>query len=353
MSFQQPHEFSHHALRLEWPPSWEGLFGRAAPLVLEVGFGNGRFLLDLAQHYPEKNILGIERAHKPLAWTEDLILRKGVGNIRLLHGDGLMCLYYLFAPGSLSEVHINFSDPWHKKRHHGRRLINPHFLRVLTDRLAIGAPLYIATDISQYAGEIGLALGDTPGLKNAYASPWMSQREEPQILTHYERKAIRDGRPCHYMKWRRTPAPLPPVPLLQELLPMPNVHLTLPFGVPEVIEAAASRPVFRHQGRTVRLMGVYRDPQADRLLLDTVIDEPLFNQRLMIEFEGRGGDHYLLQLAPVGHPRATRGVHDAVYFLSRWLLGLREGGALLKEALLHPDEAAGPEAGPAEDDAED
>lgn len=329
-------DFSYNAMRLPWPPDWSAMFGRSAPLVLEIGFGNGKFLADLAEQNPEWNLIGIERANDPLKWTEDLIAKRELRNVRLVNGQALTSLHCLFEPASLTQVHLNFSDPWHKKRHHGRRVINPVFLDALTTRLIEGGEVFIATDIAQYAGEIGVALSQTKGLKNAYASPWMMHRENPRVITAYEAKAIREGRPCHYFKYRRTADPLPLLPVYKEL-PMPNVHLILPYALEKILAKFDGHQLYRHEERIVKVIGVYQDAKRPTLLFEVQVEEPVFSQHVVIRLAQRGDGHYILSPAPIGYPRATRGVQDAVYYLMEWLKGLDEAVQVVEGSIKAPD----------------
>ena len=321
---------------LPWVPDWAEIFGREAPLAVEIGFGNGKFLADLAYHHPEYNVIGVERAHNPLTWTEALIQKKSLKNVRIVQADALTALHAIFSVDSLTELHVNFSDPWHKKRHRHRRVINETFLEVATSRLKPDGFLYIATDIMQYAGEIGLALGNTKGLKNAYPTPWMTQRENPGIVTHYEQKALRVGRTCHYFKWGRTAtASLPPIPTLNEEV-MPNTSLQLPFEFDTIIEKW-ERVTLRNEGRIVNILEIFKQPHKPILLFETFIQEPLINQRMMLALVKRRSGDYLLQMTAVGYPRPTRGVHDAVHHLGEWLASLHDDAKILSTTVNAPD----------------
>ncbi len=319
-------------MALPWPPNWADLFGRAGPLVLEVGFGHARFLTDLAAQYPDWNLIGLERAHGPLAWAEDALLKHPQPNIRLVNGEGLMALHCLFQPTQLARVYINFSDPWHKNRHRKRRLITPDFLSALATRLQPGGALFIATDIMQYAGEIGLALANTPGLKNAYPTPWMTQREGG-VQTHYERKALREGRPCHYFKYRRTDKSLPRIPVYEEA-PMPHATLTIPLEAEAIGTAFEPHHLQTRQGERIsKIMHVYQEPGRPVLMFETILEEPLFSQRLMLKLMRHESGEWGLGPGAVGYPRATASLHDAVWLLVHWLLSLHPEAALRHHTL--------------------
>ena len=130
------------------------LFGRSAPVVLEIGFGNGETLVATAADRPDSNFLGIE-VHEP-GVGHCLIEadRSGVSNLKLITHDAIEVLRYQVPSGSLARINLYFPDPWPKKRHHKRRIVQPDFLALCADRLAPGGAMHIATDWANYAEHI-------------------------------------------------------------------------------------------------------------------------------------------------------------------------------------------------------
>ena len=127
------------------------VFGREAPTVLEIGFGMGRSLVAMAKAAPEKNFIGIE-VHRPGVGACLLEAEEAeVSNLRVYEHDAVEVLADCVADGSLATVQVFFPDPWHKKRHHKRRLIQPEFVDLLRKKLAIGGVLHLATDWQNYA----------------------------------------------------------------------------------------------------------------------------------------------------------------------------------------------------------
>jgi tRNA (guanine-N7-)-methyltransferase len=322
---------SLNVMTLDWPPDWSVLFGRDAPLTVEVGFGNGKFLAGLAQALPDQNLIGIERAHTPMSWTENLMLRQGLQNVRLVFGEAQPAVTCLLRPESVQTFHVNFSDPWHKKRHRRRRLLDESFLRLLASRLVPGGDLFIATDIAQYAGEIGIALDATPGLRNAYPTPWMTHREDSSVITHYEKKAQAAGRACHYFKWRRTDAPVDHPPVYEEILPMPNARLNLSLDI-DAIGAAFAPVLARQDDRVAHIKWVYRQVGEPTLLFEAHLEEPLFHQNVMIQLSEQQDGAFVLQLSQIGHPRATHAVHDAIGAMVGWLKELDPSAEVIEAA---------------------
>jgi tRNA (guanine-N7-)-methyltransferase len=141
-------------------------FGRDAPTVLEIGFGMGDATAQVATALPATNFIGIE-VHAPGVGA--LLKRIGAGqltNLRLIQHDAVEVLEHMIAPASLAGVHIYFPDPWHKKRHHKRRLIQPAWVRQLSTRLAPGGYLHCATDWQPYAEQMLEVLGAEASLVN-------------------------------------------------------------------------------------------------------------------------------------------------------------------------------------------
>ena len=197
---------------------WDALFAdegtppaaaAARALVVEIGFGRGEFLMDLAAQAPETRFVGVEYAFKRVLKMARRLARTELRNVRLLEERGELVVEELLAPGSVSEFWINFPDPWPKKRHARRRLLQPAFVHLLATRLRPGGLLHVATDDVPYAEEIDHALEREPLLENPLA-PWSFVREVPgRMQTAYEREWRAEGRPLHFWTRRRVPGKLP------------------------------------------------------------------------------------------------------------------------------------------------
>ncbi len=172
------------------------LFGRAAPTILEIGFGMGDATALMAAADPERNYLGIE-VHTPgignlLALVGDL----GLVNVRVAEGDAMQLVHRL-APGTLNGVHVYFPDPWPKARHHKRRLIQPANVALLRERLHPGGVLHCATDWPEYAEAMAETLEADPGLRRLPATP----HNRPE--TKFERRGAAAGRPITDLRFAR------------------------------------------------------------------------------------------------------------------------------------------------------
>jgi tRNA (guanine-N7-)-methyltransferase len=172
---------------------FDSVFGKPAPRMIEIGFGAGEALLDFAQHHPEMNCLGVE-VHPPgighlLLGVEEAKLT----NVRVVAQDAVEVLRDRIAPASIDLIHVFFPDPWPKKRHHKRRLIQPAFAQLLTGVLRTGGVLRLATDWEHYAHHMREVLDATAQLRNLSCSDGFMQRESSRVLTRFERRGQRLG----------------------------------------------------------------------------------------------------------------------------------------------------------------
>jgi len=173
------------------PADLAQLFGRAAPTILEIGFGMGEATAHIAGLMPEKNFLCCE-VHTPgVGALLKRVGELGLTNIRIVQHDAVEVLDHMLAPEALAGVHIFFPDPWHKARHNKRRLVQPHFLAKLLPRLQAGGTIHCATDWEPYAQQMLEVLGAHPHLRNT--AHGYAPRPEYRPLTKFENRGIRLG----------------------------------------------------------------------------------------------------------------------------------------------------------------
>ena len=166
------------------PLDFAALFGREAPVVLEIGFGMGNATADIAQRLPGTDFLGVE-VHPPgVGSLLRQIGERRLTNLRIVQHDAVEVLAAMVPPASLTGIHIFFPDPWHKKRHHKRRLIQPAFVAALVRHLAPGGTLHCATDWEPYAQQMLDVLSAEPMLANTTAR--YAPRPEVRPLTKFE-----------------------------------------------------------------------------------------------------------------------------------------------------------------------
>jgi tRNA (guanine-N7-)-methyltransferase len=187
------------------------LFGREAPLVVEVGFGDGAATWRMAQAEPDKNFIGIE-VHQPgVGRLLQALDARQLDNVRIARADAVDFIRDRLALDSISELRIYFPDPWPKKRHHKRRIVQAAFLDLLAARLAPGAILHLATDWEPYAEHMLEVLEAHPDFVNQSPDGGYSERPRWRPVTKFERRGDRLGHTSHDLVYRRC-RPETPVP---------------------------------------------------------------------------------------------------------------------------------------------
>lgn len=312
------------ARRLPWPVPWQVLFQRPAPLMVEIGFGNGQFLLDLAARRPDANVIGLEISQPSLRKTQRKLHARQQGNVLIVHADAVQALWTLFAPRAISAVAVNFPDPWPKAAHEQRRLLSAHFLSLMASRMHVKAELDIATDDVSYAGQIGRLLSSCSHFSSRLETPFV--HEDPERLrTKYESRALEEGRSCFYFKWRRSEDPShgETYPIPREL-PMPHVILRPRSGdTLSLAELAQSLEPVTHteEWGVIRFISFFVAHDEPQLLIDTYVDEPVMAQRLALLLRARADGSLVLSIHELGFPRATPGVHRAIRRLAMEITG--------------------------------
>jgi tRNA (guanine-N7-)-methyltransferase len=206
-------EAQTRALELLWPKygvepddkalDCEALFGRPAPRTVEIGFGNGDNLAKMAAAHPERDYLGIE-VHRPGVGRLLLMLEEGhLTNVRVICHDAVEVLERQIPPASLDEVVLLFPDPWPKKRHHKRRLVQRAFVELVTERLRPQGILRMATDWQPYAQEMLAVLTANPRLANLASDATYIPRPIERTATRFEKRGARLGHDVWDLAFRR------------------------------------------------------------------------------------------------------------------------------------------------------
>ena len=183
------------------PLDFGRIFLRVAPTVLEVGFGMGETTAAIAQANPHTNYLGIE-VHAPgVGSLLRLIEARALTNVRIIEHDAVQVVDTMIAPQSLAAIHVFFPDPWPKKRHHKRRLLQPQFARALVARLEVGGYLHVATDWQDYADWALAVLSEIPDLNNT--ADGFAPRPDHRPLTKFEQRGLRLGHAVRDIVFRK------------------------------------------------------------------------------------------------------------------------------------------------------
>lgn len=201
------------------------IFGNKAPLALEIGCGIGDFVVQLAARQPAANFLAIDIYNKGCLRTCRRVETAGLGNVRVMRIEARWLLTRHLPPESLSAVYINCPDPWPKKRHRGRRLVGPDFLRLLSGYMRPGGELFFASDFPDYAADVGRAVEELPGWRSCLPGP-VATALSGYPVSKYMRRFLDLGQPIYHVHARRDGA-LREVPSPPELRP----GFRMPMGV--------------------------------------------------------------------------------------------------------------------------
>ena len=176
------------------PLDFNTLFGRTAPVVLEVGFGSGDSLVAMAKSMPEKDFIGIE-VHRPGVGNILIQIEKeGISNLRVMCHDAVEVLQHQIPDASLSQFQLFFPDPWHKKRHHKRRIVQADFLDLLANKLMVGGLIHMATDWEDYAIHMMETLTAHAQFSNTVTEgDGYAPRPDYRTLTRFEQRGHRLG----------------------------------------------------------------------------------------------------------------------------------------------------------------
>lgn len=185
---------------------WAAAFGRAAPLAVEIGSGRGEALVALAERHPQLNVVAFEVFAPAVASTLSRIVRHGVDNVRVVMVNGVEGMQHLVAPGALAELWTFFPDPWHKPRHHKRRLVSPEFGALVASRLTPDGVWRLATDWADYADAMREVLDATAGLTSCHDG-W-APRFADRPVTKYEARGLEAGREVRDLCYRRDGEPV-------------------------------------------------------------------------------------------------------------------------------------------------
>ncbi len=293
------------------PTDFAPLFEREAPLVLEVGFGDGRYLEHLQEAHPDWNLLGAEVSLGSVWRAYRRMKRCGADHVRLYKGSGRFIVRDVVPENSLRRVYVNFPDPWPRKKHHKNRLLQVPFFQILSSRLEEGGDLLLTTDHPEYfqfsveqgraSGCFAVEEGDPPPatLRTKYAMKWLDQ-----------------DKPIYHARFTVTSVAQSPEPR-NPLIPMQ--HVILDGSLADV--GSFEKQVRAYAGGHAIILEAYRDLGGDGLLFKAVSEEPDLRQELIIQAWPHENGGVLVSLQPFGNPMTTKGVREAVTAVSDWLVG--------------------------------
>ena len=208
ISFAEIVEEDPYFLDIDKRPDWQSLFGNINPIKLEIGFGMGNFLIEMAAKEPSSNFIGIDFYHKGIRKIMTRIRNLQLENIRIVYGDIRSKISILCQDGELETVYINFPDPWPKKRHIKRRLIKPEFINQLAQKLDLEGSVYLATDSAIYAHEMLDYFNSETLFQNLDDNQGFIKERIDFTKSKYEKNFINAGEKIFYLEYLRLAAVL-------------------------------------------------------------------------------------------------------------------------------------------------
>lgn len=188
---------------LDRPLDLDALFGRQAPVELEIGIGSGFFLSRYALERPDLNLLGLDHMGSEVYRTADKCVRLGLAHVQVVRCDAVYFLETFVRTGSVAACHVYYSDPWPKRRHHKRRLWRPAFVAQVARVLAPGGSLLLKTDVTEYFEVIDAVVRGHGGLELAEDRRLDLDPMPGDIESNFQGKAVAAGHPLHYQRWVR------------------------------------------------------------------------------------------------------------------------------------------------------
>ena len=303
-----------------WPTDWTAVFQRSAPLVIEIGFGGGHFLIDLAQKRPDTNVLGIEISLPSLRRGAQKAKVAQLDNVRVMQSNAWKVLWNMCEPETVDAVFINFPDPWPKAGHHHRRIISDRFLQLLATRMKSGATLDVATDHADYQEWVTEHFTRTPYFDSRQGAIFVTEDNE-RLRTKYELTAIAEGRTCQYYKYQRNDHPVDNVFPVPKELPMPHVVLQAPIDI-ETIRDSFEREQTSFKNIHLSLTELFQSRDEKKLFIEAYIKEEPMAQRVGIIVRQMQSGEYMVSLHELGFPHVTPGIHFAIGRITKWILGI-------------------------------
>ncbi|BBA69064.1 tRNA (guanosine(46)-N7)-methyltransferase TrmB [Geobacter sulfurreducens] len=186
------------------PADWATVFGNNNPVALEIGCGIGDFIAKTAIDNPGTNFIAIDYYNKGCLKTCSRLERHGITNVRVVRAEARLFIAERIPKGSLAAVYINCPDPWPKKRHRKRRLVNPQFVRFIREYLTPGGEFHFATDFDDYGEDVAAFMPQIPGYANMLAPDLFRHELEGYHLSKYMQKFMAEGKRIYFIHYRTT-----------------------------------------------------------------------------------------------------------------------------------------------------
>jgi tRNA (guanine-N7-)-methyltransferase len=323
---------------LGFQPKWSEIFNNLNPIYVEIGIGNGEFIVHLAKTYPHFNFVGTEFCREVLRKALKRAEREGLSNLRLLPMEGTKLLIKGFTSESISGLYLNFPDPWDKRKKRRNRLVNEAFVWLLADRLKEGGFFRMATDHRPYLEEV-VKLFTT---NEAFSPLWeelIRTEIEDFYPTKYARKWLSQGLPLYFTGFKKIKRVRLPdwikekYPLLrltkEDYVPIISVLKVKDLQDFRALAKAISKGIlYQSEGDLIKVLDVYT--KEDGLLIDLIVLEKSLQQRFFVAvnpYETRG---IIISVHSSDHPDPTDGVHLAISLITHKIWSFLPEAELIK-----------------------
>ncbi len=302
---------------LSFPTEWSEVFGRSCPLDVEIGFGDGRFLFQIALAYPDRNFLGIELAWQFVRKADRKLQEAAIENVRLLQLDAFIALACLFPDDSIDRIYSNFPDPWPKSRHEKRRLFNKEFVEILCSKLKIGGKVYIATDNADFRNFVIENFSQFDEFVSPFENGFREGLPQSYPLTKYAEKWLKLNRKLYFLEFelKRKPSKRFVCPI-ERSKTMPHVFLK---GEVDLLKAFSDFQTIEQKadGIVVKLGPIFVRPDGREALVEAHTVDWRLTQRIFIRIKRKSEDTWLVKLDHIGHPVVTKSVKTAVKLIAQ------------------------------------
>jgi tRNA (guanine-N7-)-methyltransferase len=328
-----PEELEVRLRKMYQPWRWADLFGDERPVEVEIGTGNGAFIVDAALRSAERGFLGIEVSKRFFAKASRCAARKGASNVRMVCADAAYVLSTFVPRASVAAYHIYFPEPWPKDRHAKRRLFRPTLVSQLAETLKRGGYLFVVTDVEDYFGIIKDLLAREARLEGTGELEAPPASVRGRALTSYEKKYRAEGRPIRYASWRRrhevaaeeeASRPAAPVEPPKEE-PMPHVVIERPMTLRDYV--AGFKSLVHKEGDILsKASEAYLSSSGSSALVKAVAVEDSQHQKFFVLMSEKSAQA-TIRLLRATDPDKTRGVKLLLALVAKDLLERSDGAS--------------------------
>jgi tRNA (guanine-N7-)-methyltransferase len=308
---------------LEIKPNWGNIFERNAPLFLEIGIGNGEFIVWIAKKNPQSNFIGVEVSKKYLKKAANRVAKEGLKNVKLMHIEASKFISKFLERETLSGIYINFPDPWLKKKHKKRRLISKPFVWLIADRLILDGFFLMVTDCEDYAYEVVELFSYCQAFSPLWDTPIKNELPD-YYLTKYGRKWLFSGLPIFYIGFKkksRVDIPewvynfYPLARLSKEEKLLENIlEINEKIDFFELAKNLSRGIIWKKENEVIKVLDIYS--KEDGILIDTLVTKGILRQRFFVAVKPYHQKGLIISIHDSEKPDITDEIHRAITLIT-------------------------------------